>query len=108
MKAYTITEPYERYSVVIFHEHAVSARRIGAASLDLDFGDVECRRSAAFDQFAPGPVPSQALWDAGWWFECDGCSSRASDGDGTMIGERVYCDECQRNDPAIAALAGRN
>lgn len=52
-------------------EAAVSA---GAASLGLNADEIDgFERAPHFDQYAPGPVPKEALLANGWWLGCDEC-----------------------------------
>jgi hypothetical protein len=74
LKAYQVDhyEGPEEGSVIVFAVSNAPARRMGASELDLDWDSVEsCRRVPHFDQYAPGPVPVDALIDAGWRFSCD-------------------------------------
>lgn len=69
-------------------------------------GDIE--RAPEFDKYAPGPVPTSALLDAGWWCPCDyldcghrvrkyGCDDcdeqNEQTADVVIVGEAVYCSE---------------
>ena len=59
-KAYTVTDSCGGNSVVVFHEHAVAARRLGALQLYDEFGDVRCKRSPGFDEFeGSGQIPKR-------------------------------------------------
>lgn len=61
-------------------------------------------RKPQFDCYAPGPVPVEAKFDDGWWFECSHCYHRVTQ-DGCYdcdedephasicVGESVYCSE---------------
>lgn len=82
LKAYAVSDG-EDGTIVVFSPYAVTARREGANHFSIDFGEVDyCRRTPEFDRFAPGPVPAEALLDAGWWQSCRGCECRCSlDGD---------------------------
>lgn len=74
--AFTAHDGQEQ-SVVIFATSSIAARRMGANQMDIEFDSVDfCRRSAEFDQYAPGPVPLMALVESGWWQECYGCGIR--------------------------------
>lgn len=80
MKAFQIDdETSDGNSVVVFANHAVVARREGATELDVEFGDVSCRRVPHFDARAPGPLADEELWAAGWWFPCVRCEERTSE-----------------------------
>lgn len=77
-KAWTIQN--DESSTVVFNNHGVAARRIGANELNTDFEAVECRRSKQYDSFAEkGWVPLSVLVKDGWWFECLGCDQRVSE-----------------------------
>lgn len=75
MKAYSVQD--DEGGIVVFANSNAAARREGGLELGGDWSTVDtCRRAPEFDQYAPGPVPAQALLDAGWWLECHGCSER--------------------------------
>lgn len=94
MKAFIVTEECDGKSEICFANHAVVARREGAAELGEEFADVSCRRAPYADAYAPGPVPLSVLWDAGWWFGCD-CGERTSKDDGgTPTKDGAICDSC--------------
>jgi hypothetical protein len=71
----------------VFTTRERDARKIAAGEFSTDPGDpsVILRRAPEFDRYAPGPVPPQALLDAGWWITCAECEHHVSD-DG--------CDDC--------------
>ncbi|NCO46642.1 MAG: hypothetical protein GW890_09755, partial [Vibrio sp.] len=60
------------------------------------FEYLECRRAPEFDKFSEsGKVPTQALLDAGWWFECNHCGKKVIDEDHddyVVDGEVVFCN----------------
>jgi len=98
--AWTVTDDFTPKACVVFHHHGLAARRIGASELGEDFEDLECKRSPEFDHFAEaGKVPTKALLDADWWFECHHCGKRIPDEDFRPMenlvidGDRVYCNE---------------
>lgn len=98
--AWTVTDESTPKACVVFHHHGLAARRLGAEELGEEFEYLECRRSPEFDHFTEsGKVPTQALLDAGWWFECHHCGKRVPDEDfrpieGLVIkGDAVYCNE---------------
>ena len=78
MKAYEVRDA-EDCCVIEFAEHAATARRNGAAELNIAFEEVEsCIRAPWADQYAPGPVPLDAYLAQGWRFECDHCGAMFS------------------------------
>lgn len=98
--AWTVTDESTPKACVVFHHHGLAARRLGSGVLGEEFEYLECRRSPEFDEFASsGKVPTQALLDAGWWFECHHCGKRIPDEDFRPMenlvikGDVVYCDE---------------
>lgn len=94
--AWTVTDESTPKACVVFHHHGLAARRLGAGELGEDFECLECRRSPEFDHFVEsGKVPTQALLDAGWWFECHHCGSRVIDeerDDYIVDGDSVFCN----------------
>ena len=84
LKAYEVREPDEGHCRIVFATRNVVARREGAAELNIEFEEVEsCTRAPWADQYAPGPVPVQAMIEAGWWYECEcGCGRRIDNGEG--------------------------
>lgn len=81
LKAYQIQDGDEGYGCVVFATNSATARREGANELNADWSDIEsCRRAPHFDRYAPGPVPPMTLIEHGWWFECQHCGRRVSDG----------------------------
>lgn len=78
LKAFTVLEDFENTGGIVFAEHAVTARRLGADAWgDGDFSLVSCRRAPWADRFAEtGVVPaSELIWN-GWRFECAYCGRR--------------------------------
>ena len=96
MKAYEITYGAGDATTVRFASHAVVARREGANELDADFQDVSCRRAAIFDDYSPGPVPNQAMLDAGWFFECSRCwpNKVMKEYGGIIYNGNPVCERC--------------
>lgn len=80
LKAYQVTEDYEGNGCVVFATNSATARREGASEIGVEWESIEsCRRAPHFDKYAPGPVPTEEMIKAGWWFECLGCGQRVSD-----------------------------
>ena len=77
----------ELNSKFLFTTRERDARKIAAGefSTDPDDPSIELRRAPEFDQYAPGPVPPQALLDAGWWITCAECQHHVSE---------EGCDDC--------------
>lgn len=111
MLAWTALDRYEGRGDVVFADSEAEAHRLAE---DRDLGD-EVTRAPELDRWAPGPVPRQALLDAGWWFECrscghhvmgDGCSDCAEEAEEGAAapepyvrGETVYCSRaCYADD----------
>jgi len=88
LKAYQASDGDED-ECIVFATTGVAARRMAANEMDCEFETVEyCRRAPQFDQYAPGPVPIQAMIDAGWWWTCAATSERIdSDCTGYVIDE---------------------
>lgn len=107
MKAWTVSDSYGDKSVVVFHNHGLAARRLGANELDEDFDSVDCKRSKEFDEYAgQGFVPPIVRLKAGWWFECRTCYRRVmfddnelEDSEITEAGkDSVYCSiKCRKD-----------
>lgn len=73
LKAYSAHDGYEGWATV-FATNGAAARRYAANEMDCDFNQVEtCKRIPWADQYAPGPIPFQALYEHGWWSECAHC-----------------------------------
>jgi len=68
-KAWKITDD-ERCHIV-WSDHGLQARRLGAEALDLQFDEVECERYPQLDGFT-GNLLDWMLED-GWYFECSEC-----------------------------------
>ncbi|MBY0238103.1 MAG: hypothetical protein K2X55_02205 [Burkholderiaceae bacterium] len=94
LKAYEVYDGGDNWAI-IFATNSATARREGASECGCEFHEVDhCRRKPELDRYAPGPVPPQALIDAGWGFECrrHGCSNWArADDDYVIRGDFVYC-----------------
>lgn len=98
LRAYTVHDGDDGYTVVFGRTNG-AARARGANELNCGFEDVEyCRRAPEFDQYAPGPVPSQAQIEAGnWRFECMECTDWVDDEtpEPVYLGQFVFCcKEC--------------
>lgn len=75
MKAYAVTEEDECTGGIIYAEHNVVARRIGANEYaNGEFSMVTCRRAKWADEYAKTEIvpASEMVWQ-GWRFECAGC-----------------------------------
>lgn len=111
MKAWTVTTPDEGRSFVVFADTRGKARANGARDEGMyDFTEYSVKRSPAFDKFSSqGIVPIEALLEAGWWVECDGCERHLhqdciTDGSAVMIDGYAYCLKCaekQRSKKAV-------
>lgn len=78
IKAYIAHDGDEGWSVQ-YATNGATARRDAAGEFGCDFRDVEsCKRAPSLDQYAPGPVPPQALIDIGWKYECGCCGREVS------------------------------
>lgn len=88
LRAYSVQT--EEYGCVRFARSGAQARREGASEMDVDWESIEsCRRAPEFDQYAPGPVPDRALWEAGWRLWCVECERTAEH----WNGGRPVCDD---------------
>jgi len=98
MKAWIITDDY---STIIFHNHGVAARRIGADDLGTDFEGVSCKRCPQLDKYAKTVVPIEVLInDFGWWHECHNCYKIVNkDSTGAIFrNDTVYCSaQCEKS-----------
>lgn len=74
-------------SEIVFATTNVAARRRYASSQGCDFSEAKVTRKKIFDQFAPGPVPPQALLEDGWYMDCSGCGRTLNYGDDDMWAE---------------------
>lgn len=67
----------EGFGCIVFHNHGMAARRIGANELDAEFESTTVRRAPEFDMYhEQGYVPQKALFEHGWWGECHNCGIR--------------------------------
>lgn len=82
LKAYQVTEDYEKHVVVVFATNSATARREGAGELNIDWEDVDsCCRKPELDKYAPGPVPPLILINNhGYQFECLECERLVHEG----------------------------
>lgn len=113
--AWQVTDPHEGNATIAFHHHGLAARRIGADDLDMESEGMECKRAPEYNKFAEaGVVPTIALLENGWWFECHHCGNRVEeDGENSLRtvvidGHRtVYCDKSCK-DAKDTEVARRN
>jgi hypothetical protein len=76
LKAYAVTEENENTGGIVFAEHAIVARRIGADRYnDSEFSGLTCRRAPWADEYHETGVPAKVMIGHGWHFECHGCGS---------------------------------
>lgn len=69
------------HTMIVFAKTHIEAKRDWAnehGDGDKFIAGISASRQAQWDAFAPGPVPSLELLDAGWWMECHGCGVRIS------------------------------
>lgn len=86
LKAFAVLEDCENTGGIVFAQHAVVARRIGAGQYNGgEFDGLSCRRAPWADEFAGKPIPIKVMISHGWHFECCGC--------GATIDEDWLCDE---------------
>jgi len=94
LKAWVVKN-YQECSEIVFNNHGLAARRIGAEALGLAFDECTVRRSKEFDNYADdGYVPKNVLIEEfGWWFECNNCSDHITEDAGYYYekADLVYC-----------------
>lgn len=75
MKAFLITDADggKDFSEIVFAEVFAVAKARVAKSLGVDEDVLLCSHKPEFDQYAPGPVPCNVLFENGWKFECSQC-----------------------------------
>lgn len=82
-RAYIVsyTDGWEPRAEIVFSERAVEARRVGANMLDVEFGDVSCRRAPYCDDFeGDARGLTLACLANGWSFDLeDGTSNDVDD-----------------------------
>lgn len=98
LKAYHVQA--DEYGTICFATSNVQARREGANELEVEFGDVSCKRIPGADKYAEkGSVPARALVEEfGWWQECGYCNAHVDDETESRVwdGDTAYCGiECQ-------------
>ncbi len=100
LKAYQVSDG-EDVTVIRYATSSAAARREGGNEIGCEWDGVDsCVRKPEYDQYAPGPVPAQALIEAGWQFECrrHGCGNWANrDADEltfSAAGDPYCCEAC--------------
>lgn len=92
---------------IVFNNHGLAARRIGACQLGLEFDDVTCRRMPVFDKYSNRSyVPPIAYLENSWWLVCNNHSCQEHVSDDThdinyivIKGESIWCSHtCYRDD----------
>ena len=73
-KAWKIDD--DEHSHIVFCDHGMQARRLGAQGLGRDFEEVLCERYPKLDGFH-GDLLGWMIED-GWWFECGECYKRTA------------------------------
>lgn len=73
-KAWKVSNDDEGESHIVWCDHGMQARRLGAQGLERDFDEVECQRYPQLDGFT-GDLLGWML-EAGWSFECWECYKR--------------------------------
>jgi len=100
-KAWIVREPEEGYGTVVFNDHGLAARRMGAEELELDFYDVECNRAKEFDKYEGPPSAEILIKEHGWFWECAQCGQMVCDEEDNLeeavfTDHLIYCSkECQ-------------
>lgn len=86
---------------IIFAASSIEAKRRWSSEHwdGQEIAGISANRRPQWDQFAPGPVPSLELIDAGWWMECHGCNVRI-DSDGVGNSD-AYTDSYTHEDWAL-------
>lgn len=111
LKAFVIEADYSEDVVVLFATTNVSARRQGANTIGVDFGEVSCRRLPWADQYAGTHIPAKAYVENGWRVGCLYCGDMVYKGsiwldddyyerphEPVYRGENVFC--CPRCEAA--------
>lgn len=97
-------DPDDYRAVVVFAETQEEAAAKGASEVLSEPEVVRVQRTPWFDQFAEqGWVPASALFEHGWWLNCDFCDRPLNDDDDEQddldpvsphfCGERSFCSE---------------
>jgi len=68
-KAWMVTD--DEHSHIVWCDHGMQAKRLGAQGIERDFDEVECERYPKLDGFH-GDLLGWML-EEGWWFECGEC-----------------------------------
>lgn len=71
-KAWVVDVDDEHHEVVYATSEG-RARVLAAREVGADPREVTLRHEPRLDEHAPGPVPADALLDAGWWLTCGWC-----------------------------------
>lgn len=75
--AWVVSDKYgDGRGCVVFHHHALAARRIGATILGYEFELTVADREPKFDRYDGKQPPIEDLINAGWWWDCRDCGRR--------------------------------
>lgn len=93
--AYRVVEDCESTGGIVFAKTNAQARRLGASDFNAgEFDGLICNRAPEFDKYCPGPVPREALFENGWYYECEECSGHAyKDNGGVLTESGALCEE---------------
>lgn len=92
-KAWKISD-YDGHCHIVWCDHGLQARRLGAQGLERDFDEVECERYPELDGFH-GDLLTWTL-ENGWYFECQQCYKRTGleyPGFLRTADDRLFCSE---------------
>ncbi len=94
-KAWKVSD--DEHSHIVWADHGMQARRLGAQGLERDFEEVECERYPQLDGFT-GDLLGWML-EEGWWFECGECYKRTGEsypGFVRATDDGIFCSEACR------------
>jgi hypothetical protein len=94
-KAWKISD--DEHCHIVWADHGMQARRLGAQGLERDFDEVECERYPVLDGFH-GDLLGWML-EAGWSFECQECYRMCYGGTPECIRDEhdnIFCSEEHR------------
>ena len=95
LKAFFVRDKDHDHCEIIFAETPGKAKQLSEAAHWDNFTEIQANRAPQFDPYASlGFVPTKALLQDDWQFECGDCYKELSIEDNPVVAdEHVYCRE---------------